>query len=211
MVTRGVLLAVLLLIAMTAGGVQPVGGGTFPPPSSQGLREADGYQWLCAGAPGNCPDGQVPSRLRRPLRLPQLTSGASCRTARPHRVNPSFGIALGPGPAYPVPFGDSTLHFDHGRSSGGWVYVKVLWVIPPSYGGPVLIRGRQLDGTHWLGFDRGSRPLRELQIPPRASIEARGWRGFPSYTRVRAAGSGCYAYQIDGTTFSRVLRFRLRP
>lgn len=111
----------------------------------------------------------------------------------------------------PLPFGDSTLHFDHGRSSGGWVYVKVLWVIPPSYGGPVLIRGRQLDGTHWLGFDRGSRPLRELQIPPRASIEARGWRGFPSYTRVRAAGSGCYAYQIDGTTFSRVLRFRLRP
>ena len=38
--------------------------------------------------------------------------------------------------------------------------------------------------------------------------ELRGWRAFPSYTRVRT-GSGCYAYQIDGTTFSKVLVFRL--
>jgi hypothetical protein len=207
---RGVLLAVLLLLASAAAVAQPVGGGTFPPPSSQGLRAADGYQWLCAGAPGNCPDGHVPSRLRRPLRLPQLAAGTSCPAVRAHRVNPSFGIALGAGPAYPIPFRDSTLHYDHGQSAGGWIYVKVLWVIPPSYGGPVLIRGRQLDGTNWLGFDRGPRPLRELQIPPRASGLARAWRAFPSYTRVRA-GAGCYAYQIDGTTFSRVLGFRLKP
>ena len=33
-----------------------------------------------------------------------------------------------------------------------------------------------------------------------------GTRYVPSYTRVR--GPGCYAYQIDGTTFSRVIVFR---
>lgn len=126
------------------------------------------------------------------------------------RVNPSFGIALGHGPAYPVPFRGATLHYAHGRSAGGWIYVKVLWVVSASDRGPVLVRGHQLDGTNWLGFATGTHPLEELQIPPARMGSARGWRAYPSYTRVRA-GSGCYAYQIDGTTFSKVLVFRLEP
>ena len=32
-----------------------------------------------------------------------------------------------------------------------------------------------------------------------------GQRYRPSYTRVR--GPGCYAYQVDGTSFSRVIVF----
>ena len=35
------------------------------------------------------------------------------------------------------------------------------------------------------------------------------WRQTATYTRVRA--EGCYAYQIDGTTFSRVVVFRAAP
>ena len=102
----------------------------FPPPSSQGLRPANGYAWLCDGASAsNCPAGAVPARLRRPLHLPRLAAGASCPTATARRVSPSYGVALGPGPAYPVPFSGGTLSYDHGRSAGGWVYVKVLSVL----------------------------------------------------------------------------------
>lgn len=150
----------------------------------------------------------MPARLRRPLRLPLLASGGSCPTATAGRVNPSYGIALGHGPAYPVPFRQATLHFDHGRSAGGWIYVKVLWIVSTGYRGPVLVRGHQLDGTNWLGFATGRHPLAELQIPPARTGSAKGWRAFPSYTRVRA-GDGCYAYQIDGTTFSKALAFQL--
>ena len=32
------------------------------------------------------------------------------------------------------------------------------------------------------------------------------WLGYPSYTRLR--GGGCYAYEVDGTSFSRVIVFR---
>jgi hypothetical protein len=60
-----------------------------------------------------------------------------------------------------------------------------------------------------MGFDIGdstnTRPYFELDLwPMDATLD--GWRTFPSHTRVRA--TGCYAYQIDGTNFSRVVVFR---
>ena len=196
-------------LALLAVPVALASVGRFPSPGSQGLRPASGYGWLCAAAaPSSCPSGGVAARLRRPLRLRPLVSGASCPTAVAGRVNRSYGIALGSGPAYPVPFKQAILHYDHGRSAGGWIYVKVLWIVSTAYRGPVLVRGHQLDGTNWLGFAQGAHPLSELQIPPARTGAAKGWRAFPSYTRVRA-GAGCYAYQIDGTTFSRVLVFEL--
>lgn len=42
---------------------------------------------------------------QRPLRLPTLASGAICPAAKGHSVNPSFGLALGDGPAYPIGLG----------------------------------------------------------------------------------------------------------
>jgi hypothetical protein len=206
---RRVLCLVCAGVAIVAAPIALALAGRFPPPSTQGLRPASGYGWLCAGAaPSDCPSGSVPSRLRRPLRLAPRAGGASCPTAAAARVNPSYGIALGPGPAYPVPFRQATLHYGHGRGAGGWIYLKVLWIVSAGYRGPVLVRGHQLDGTNWLGFANGVHPLEELQLPPARAGAAKGWRAFPSYTRVRA-GSGCYAYQIDGTTFSKVLVFRL--
>jgi hypothetical protein len=97
------------------------------------------------------------------------------------------------------------LRYDHGRVAGGWIYVKVLWIVSAGYRG-----SHQLDGNNWLGFETGAHPLEELQIPPIRAGSPREWRAFPSYTRVRA-GAGCYAYEIDGTTFSKVLVFQLKP
>jgi hypothetical protein len=89
----------------------------------------------------------------------------------------------------------------------------VLWFIAPRYRGPVLIRGRRLDQPGRIRFDRGKVPPTEMRIskndrggyPP--GYKHVGQRYRPSYTRLRAPG--CYAYQIDGTTFSRVIVFQV--
>ena len=44
----------------------------------------------------------------------------------------------------------------------------------------------------------------DKQVPKPAG----GGRAWLSFTRVRAGG--CYAYQVDGTNFSRVITFRAR-
>ena len=87
---------------------------------------------------------------------------------------------------------------------------KVLWFVSPKYRGPVLIRGRQLDGPYRIRFDEGNVPPLELRVAPSESVswtgQPRGARGRPSYTRHRALGS--YGYQVDGTDFSIIVTFR---
>jgi hypothetical protein len=82
----------------------------------------------------------------------------------------------------------------------------VLWVVDPSFHGAVLIRGGRLDGTESLRFGRGREPAPQLRLPLEQSNMTGGWDNYPSYTRLRAAG--CYGYQIDGTSFSKVIVFR---
>jgi hypothetical protein len=112
------------------------------------------------------------------------------------------GNGIGPGPAYPI-FGTGTLQIapPENFASTSWGGQKVLWFVLPSYSGPVLIRGGRLDAPGLVRFEIGDVPPRELMIPGR-----NGPRGRPSYTRLE--GPGCYAYQIDGTTFSRIIVFR---
>jgi hypothetical protein len=50
-------------------------------------------------------------------------------------------------------------------------------------------------------FGSGLVPAPELRIPAGTSEQ-------PSYTRL--LGPGCYAYQVDGATFSRTVVFRSR-
>jgi hypothetical protein len=78
----------------------------------------------------------------------------------------------------------------------------------PVQSGLVLIRGSQLDGPHAVGFSLGdgSSAYTDLQFPPGKETGFPGWRNWPSATRLQA--SGCYAYQVDGTTFSEVIVFR---
>jgi hypothetical protein len=87
-----------------------------------------------------------------------------------------------------------------------WGGQKVLWVVDPSYHGSVLIRGRRLDGTEPVRFDGGREPARQLRLLPPPGNTTGGWANYPSYTRLRAAG--CYGYQIDGSSFSKVIVFR---
>ncbi|HUP28496.1 MAG TPA: hypothetical protein VM409_08690, partial [Chloroflexia bacterium] len=146
----------------------------------------------------------------RPLKMPVLAPGQPCPRESGRLVSPSFGEALGPGPVYPVGLGsEGVMDLRGATNEGGWLLVKVLWVGAPSFRGPVLIRGRQIDGTGEMRFEQGANPQSELKLhtndrPPDAS----GWTDWPSYTRLRAPG--CYAYQVDAPGFTLVIPFEAR-
>jgi hypothetical protein len=154
--------------------------------------------------------------LYRPLEVPRLAAGEACPVSIVDASVDfaSFGIApgLGSGPAYPVGFhlSDSTLELARPGNfqSRTWGGQKVLWFVHPRYRGPVLIRGRQLDGPYRVRFERGNVPPRELRIARSDAVQPDGSRGRPSFTRLRAPG--CYGYQVDGRTFSRVIVFQAR-
>ena len=159
------------------------------------------------------------AKLRRPLHIPRLASGAPCPVTAAARPSRYYGVVLGRGPAYPASgWRDGTLSFFYPvRPSqdwypSDWSGEKVLWIVAPRYRGPLLIRGRQLDGSNLVRFDDGSLPPIELRMPAGGVVSTGGFRTRTSYTRLRAPG--CYAWQVDGTTFSRVIVFRavvIRP
>lgn len=151
--------------------------------------------------------------LYRPLKVPRLAEGQPCPVSRVDRTVDfrrfGVGLGVGRGPAYPVGLNvaDGTLTLAPAENFGSrdWMGQKVLWFVHPRYRGPVLIRGRQLDGPYRVRFERGSVPPLELRIAQGAN-GPRGARAAPSYTRLRTAG--CYGYQIDGSSFSRIVVFR---
>jgi hypothetical protein len=159
--------------------------------------------------------------LHRPLHVPKLAAGARCPTstvdARFNFRKYGVGEGIGRGPAYPILSGGVvTLVSGAGTVFAGsaWGGQKVLWFVSPRYKGPVLIRGKRVDASGFVRFDRGKHPAAELRIPAGTSesgnpgVADRGQRYRPSYTRLRAPG--CYAFQVDGTTFSRRIVFEAR-
>jgi len=156
--------------------------------------------------------------LRRPLALPRLDSGAPCpvsavdTTVDWDSANIFGGSGIGPGPVYPGLGTTTVLTVQPDRQTGGpWYAGKVLWYVAPSYTGPVLIRGRRLDGPEWMRFGGGKQSTDELRIDEGETVYWSGRpensRGWPSTVRARAAG--CYGVQIDGTSFSRAVVFAL--
>ena len=151
--------------------------------------------------------------LRRPLHLPRVAPGAPCPVSPLRNVRLKRGEVrplVGAGPAYPIlngryldffwPTLPSQVDFD----GTGWSGNKVMWVIAAGYRGRVLVRGRQVDGTHELRFDTGLTHERKLF----GSTGVDPVRRYPGYTRVQAPG--CYAYQVDGAAISRVIVFEAR-
>jgi hypothetical protein len=125
-------------------------------------------------------------RLERPLRLPRLRHGALCPSSRESRAAPAVGATLGHGPAYPV------LVDVHAGAN------KTLWAVTPSYRGPLLIRGGRLDGQGVLRFRPGH--LRRMWWRGLWPEEGREWRYRAATTLIPRPG--CYAFQVDGNSFS---------
>lgn len=158
--------------------------------------------------------GSTPAR---PLHLPHLVAGVRCPVSHvDHRIAfvRRFGVGpgIGRGPAYPVGLPDGVLRLAPAANfdSANWAGQKVLWFVLPRYQGPVLIRGGRIDGPGRVRFDSGDIPPLSIRITGSTAQPGipvpKGVRNRPSYTRVR--GPGCYAYQVDGTSFSRIVVFR---
>jgi hypothetical protein len=157
-------------------------------------------------------------RLHRPLHLQPIAAGAACpisqvdRRIHWRRLHIFGTSGTGRGPVYPAlgtpPVGHLTAVADS-QYGGPWLADKVFWYARPRYRGPVLIRGRQLDGDAALGFNGEAAPRREIHIHRGDTVswagQVAGSRGVPS--TIRVLQPGCYGVQIDGTTFSRIVVF----
>jgi hypothetical protein len=166
----------------------------------------------CSSSPSSVrsgPDSRTPSTSSlaqlesRPLHLPAFGAALACPTApgEPASAFSPFGTGFTPGrgPVYPV-LGEQFL--------GAAVPAKVLWIARPSYQGPVVIRGKQIDGSAPVTFGAPPQTLQVLSLTS-AGVDlsgGAGWRAWPSYTYV--VTPGCYAYQVDGDGFSETIVFR---
>jgi hypothetical protein len=157
----------------------------------------------------------VPRTLWRPLRIPHIRPGAPCpRTpVVQHPRGTPVGNRVAVSPVYAGGIlGRLSVELPPGRAQvdffgSAWGGNKVLWESSPDYRGPLLIRGRQVDGHHLVRFETGAPPPSELELAAgRGMIDGSGWGAWPSYTRVRAPG--CYAWQVDGTDFTDFIFFR---
>jgi hypothetical protein len=208
--SAGIALIALWLASCTNGGHE--GESTVRQPSAASQLET------ATALPTRVdPSGDtIPESLHRDLHLPPLERGGNCPTSSGRSYSNSLfgGIRLGSGPVVPLigvaeaaevaPAKKGILHFHLYRDHPGWMFVKTLWFSFPSYTGPVLVRGRQLDGIHPVGMgDAPSTADQEWSGPTVNGGE--GFREWPGGTWLRAPG--CYAWQVDGLSFSNVIVF----
>jgi hypothetical protein len=153
--------------------------------------------------------------LRRPLKVPTLAPGSPCPATaaggtlgqRGNRDAPEVP-AFGPGPAYPTLASASAgaeLVYSPAGGLDGWGGTKMLWTVPRYYG-PIVVRGRQLDGPNELRFDRGPTWTNRLHHELRLVGPYRELNPAATYL----LSSGCYAYQVDGRGFSYLIVFNAR-
>jgi hypothetical protein len=105
---------------------------------------------------------------------------------------------------------EGTISYSGGREDGGWYYLKTIWTAPPAFRGVFLLRGRQVDGPNEVRFSEATTDTPALQAvfsSDNAGSEASGWLPWLHYVRVRAPG--CYGIQVDGQTFSEIIRFKV--
>ncbi|MFI7552593.1 hypothetical protein ACIBQ2_22920 [Micromonospora sediminimaris] len=143
-----------------------------------------------------------------PLQLPNAGPGDACPVTEPQPwPNPDQASrVLGPGPLYPVAdyFADGALQLrDEDREPDGTYSKKVRW-IGSGYTGPVLVRAARIDapGSATVAFSYTGESRDDGHHAVLTSQES----DLPGVTTVD--GPGCYAYQVDGSTFSVTVVFR---
>ncbi len=144
---------------------------------------------------------------RRPVRRPpcRLTPRQGTLKRNGYAAIPAWGDPASPWMPHnsldAVPVG-----YDSGFYASYGVF-KAMWAVDPRYVGPVLVRGRQLDGDDVLRFEKGEPGFYDAgRAHPAAELRESGGYVHPAVTRVRTPG--CYAYQVDGIGFSYSIVFR---
>jgi hypothetical protein len=156
--------------------------------------------------------------LHRPLHLPRVSS--TCPTTPTKQLGQATfshgaSVYLQNVGSAPVP-GTIDISLSH-VDDKGWRGQKTPWLVPATYRGPVLIRGRRIDRPGEMRFAKGyGEHLDELRFRTGESNGVRGRiQGLPGRYRLLASTTlfrapGCYAFQIDGATFSSVIAVRVR-
>ncbi len=161
------------------------------------------------------PDDDPWEAPHRPLALPSIPAGGACPASPGRRVTSQFGAGSGPGPVYVVlvslrAAGQGQMDYGLGNAYvGEWGGQKTLWYVDPAYTGPVLIRGSRIDGPGEVRFNYGVEALAsEMHLPQPDPFAGPGeWRSAISSTRLKVSAPGCYAFQVDGDTFSYSIVF----
>jgi hypothetical protein len=158
--------------------------------------------------------------LVRPLRLPPVTVGDECPVTESLESYPNLGPVLGVGPIYSafIPAdGVVTLTTPTPHSGRDWYVKKVLWLSDETYDGPAIIRAARVDGQGDVYF--GAAPVQgydqdwvsTLRLPIDGWVDGgapSGWREWN--TGSAFAEPGCYAYQIDGQSFTEIIVIDIR-
>jgi hypothetical protein len=163
------------------------------------------------GSPTSTGSNVSVAALHRPLQLPTVRPGQPCPvTLSRHQPDPDLGVVQGTGPAGPIGLSAAGVMKYLGPAESNaitdksWGAYKVLWAVDSAVNGPVLVRGRQLDGPHGLRFNDPA--VAEMLLAGTKNALPGGWRDYPGYTRLQAPG--CYAYQVDAPSSSTVIIFR---
>ena len=87
---------------------------------------------------------------------------------------------------------------------------KTPWVSKPDYDGPILIRGKRLDGKGTLRFyDQGPKPVEDFKLKAPNRTDSTHWSFWPSY--IILSGPGCYGVQVDTLRGTDIVIFSVAP
>src|SRR4051794_20659482 len=150
---------------------------TMAPSTEPSVPAPQTYAGTCKLAPAWCEieptAGGVPAELWRPLAFPGVSPGEACPTTTATytvRGNQFTHVVLGNGPVGPqAAVGELAPGVFRFVADGdrGWYWNKTSWLAAFSdYRGPMLIRGRQLDGSHKIVMDGDGALLVDPQLGP---------------------------------------------
>lgn len=158
--------------------------------------------------PADDPRTALDTLRQRRLRQPQ--KARHCPITAAQKLAAVYGRVQGRGPVYPVSSGRLKVPFPvpsnsiwAGSSFSGF---KVRWIVSRGYAGPVLVRGFAWRGDAPVKFDDQLRPF----LFSRGYTPSREqWHEYATWHYLRFRRPGCYAVQIDGRGFSRIVVFRV--
>lgn len=165
----------------------------------------------------------------RPVTPVAYGGGGVCPTTTARTLQPV--VTGGKAPRFGYGTGPVYLSGINKFYAGG--FDNQIWLVEPTYVGPILVRGREIRGARIIGLEEpvayagsglsqaGSPPpeapvaslniggasvpfYSELDLPPSTTDASAGdWRMF--FTRTHIEQAGCYELQVDGLAFSSVV------
>ena len=188
-----------------------------------GLALPATYQQACAGAASsgclNVPAGPIPAVLNRPLHFPVLRPGQRCPASHgssgPVTIAGDIGTEFGNGPVHVLI--RASRHGVAGllahTNSPPWLGFKTLWFSVPAYQGPFVIRAVRLGHPGQVSLAGTPPAMAPIVVPPGPTIDTVPLgNGRPGYRKVQSVfwvrSPGCYAWQVDGLTFSEIIVIR---